>query len=522
VNESDATRPNLSARTLHGVKWSYAATGFNAGLQIALTAVLARLLPPAAFGVVAMAGLALRFGQYFAQLGLASALVQRPELSEKDISGANWLCWGLGGAFTALFFVAAPLFAKVFSTPELTLVMEVMAVNFLLVGGSVAPLAMLRRELKFRAVAFVDVVSYVIGYGVVGLSLAFAGAGVWSLVAASLVQSVVQLAAGLFAARHEMAYRWPGLPSTAVLNFGYRVSVIGFLEFLATNMDSFGVGLALGATSLGYYSRGYNLAYLPAFYLMSSLSRVLQSSYSRIQGEIKRLRRSFFESVALLGAATIPLSFGLMGASREVVLCLLGPQWLPAVPVVAVMCLAAPLSALTRVGETIAEATAQLNQKLVIRAGHVTVFVGLLVALARFGIVGFAAAFASSEFVVFVAYYALSRRILLIDLRSYTYQLIPALVAGIAALAATATISSVCIRWSVSEFVALPLQIAAGAAMSALVLLRLRGGWFWKLLKTRLSYAGVAAENGRAATAFKTVDWIASHDSEQTVGATKP
>lgn len=491
------------------MKWSYAGTIVNAGLQIGLTAVLARLLVPAAFGIVAMASLALRLGQYFAQLGLASALVQSRDISRRDISGSNWMCWGLGLAFTVLFFAGASVMAMLFKSPALTPVMEWMSLNFVLVGGSIVPLALLRRQLRFRAVALIDVSSYIVGYGVVGLAAAISGAGVWSLVAAALVQSLVQLGAGLATSRNLLVFMRPGLPSPGLLRFGYRVSVIGFLEFLATNLDTFGVGRVLGATQLGYYSRGYNLAYLPAYYLTNSLSRVLQSSYSRIQDELGRLQRSFLESVALLSAVTIPLSLGVMGASREIVLCLLGPNWTPVIPVVAIMSVAAPLTALTRVGETVAEATAKLNQKLLIRSAHVIVFVAILIAFARYGIIGFAFAFSFSELLVFIAYYTLSNQILRIGLRVYLAQVSPSFVAGIVALGCTFGLSQALGRMSVSPFVILPLQIAVGGALSGLVLLRLRHGWLWRIVRTRLDYAGSAIAQGRFRRLFVLLDRLA-------------
>ena len=237
---------NLTARTLRGTSWSLSSTIVNATLQIVLTAVLARLVLPSAFGLIAMAGLALRFGQYFAQMGLGQALVQTRVVDTDDVAATFTGSLALGAVFSAAFWVLAPAVAVVFRTPALMPVVRVLGIGRIFAGAGTAALSLLRRELRFKAIAVVDVVAYGVGYGLVGVVLAWRGAGVWSLVAASLCQTFLSSAGYYAASRHplRLAFRWSAYRRLS--GFGSRVSIIGFLEFIGSSLDTFAVGRVLG------------------------------------------------------------------------------------------------------------------------------------------------------------------------------------------------------------------------------------------------------------------------------------
>lgn len=124
---SEGQGGDLTSRTMSGLRWSYLSSGVNAVAQLAVTAILARLLYPAAFGVVAMAALILSFGQYFAQMGVGRALVQRPDIDRDDVRVAFTSSVLLGAAFSALFWLAAPLSIYLFHDAEVVPILECLA-----------------------------------------------------------------------------------------------------------------------------------------------------------------------------------------------------------------------------------------------------------------------------------------------------------------------------------------------------------------------------------------------------------
>lgn len=152
---------------------------------------MARLLDPAAFGLVAMSGVVLRFGSYFAQMGIGPALVQKENLSAEDISAGFTSCFLLSIIFFILAWLLAPLSTYLFDNTALIPIIRVMALSFVLTGLSTTATSLLRRNLEFGSLAIIDIASYALGYGAVGVVLAFNGFGVWSLVVAALSQGVL-------------------------------------------------------------------------------------------------------------------------------------------------------------------------------------------------------------------------------------------------------------------------------------------------------------------------------------------
>ena len=141
---------NLTAKTIHGVSWNLVATVSNTILQIGYTAIMARLLSPSDFGLMAMAMVVIKFGDYFSKMGMAQTLVQKPDLSNDDIRSVFTTSIMMGLIFSALMFVFAPMFQYVFESEEVVPVIKVLSINFLLKGLSITALGLLGKELEFK------------------------------------------------------------------------------------------------------------------------------------------------------------------------------------------------------------------------------------------------------------------------------------------------------------------------------------------------------------------------------------
>jgi len=499
---------SLTSATVHGLKWSYASTIVNVVLQIGVTAVLARLLTPSAFGLVAMAGVFLRFGQYFAQMGSGQAVVQRPELSASDVRTAFTSSLLMGVAFCGLFVGLAPLASALFPhTPGVVTVTRVLSLTFVVGGLTATTQGLLRRRFAFRAIALTEIGSYVLGYALVGLILAFSGFGAWSLVAASLGQGALAAAAYTLLTRSDVGFGLSVRSFKAIYWFGGRVSLIGFGEFIGSNLDTLWTGHYLGSRATGLYTRATNLATVPLNLLNVSLSRVLLPGYSRIQFERERLRSVYLATITVVGAIVMPIAWGVAGAAHEVIVTLLGGQWIAAVPVLAVLALAAPFSLLTHFGTILCEATATLNVKIAITVGRIGWLAALLAVLARFGIVGIATAYALSELTTHVAYLLVMRRLLTLSLtdlrRAYSVGLAAGVATGLALFGLHAGLTS--LGWPAPAVLAV--QVALGAVCLLVAVTKARGGVVWREIRWRLAEAGYRAEDaGTAAWLIRRTD----------------
>lgn len=424
----------LTARTVRGMKWSYLSTIVHSVLQIGFSATLARLLAPAAFGLVAMAGVVLSFGSYFARMGIGSALVQKETLSREEVHAAFLLSTGLGTIFCAAMWLSAPAAALLFDQAGLIPVVRALSLSFFITGIDTSAASLLRRRLDFRSLAFISIASYIFGYGMVGVPMAYTGYGVWSLVAATLSQKLLHGTLVHATVRHGLTLVRSWKRYTYFFSFGGRVSIISFLEFIGSTLDTMTIGRYIGASPLGLYNRAHMLAFMPMMKLGSGLSKVLLPSLSRIQSDISRLRRTYVSAIGVLGALIVPTCVSVSIVADDVVLVLLGSQWTGAIPVLRLLAFAVAFALLTHVAAVTCEATARLNIKIQIQVVHISLQVFFFWLLFDYGLTGIATGLLIAEAVRHLIYAVVVRRALKISfrgqIRAYGAALLNALVIG--------------------------------------------------------------------------------------------
>lgn len=317
-----------------GVSWGAFSTIAVTGFQLVFMAVMARLLEPANFGLVAIANVSLRFFSYFAQLGTAPALIQKPKLEDGDIAAALTVSLGISGLFFGIVQISAPLFESFFQMEELSAVIRVLSINFIIGGFSVISNGLLRKNAAFRVIAIIEIVSYVFGYGIVGLSAAYYDMKVWALVAAFMTQMTLTAVLGYAAIRHPLTLRHSTSQRRHFFSYGGRYSIIGFLEFLTSNLDSLIVGKTLGAAPAGFYNRAFLLVNLPVQQPANILTKALFPIMSSVGSQHDKQSISLQLSTLLVGSYAFAAGAGIFVAAPDIVKVLLGNQWLDAIPIV--------------------------------------------------------------------------------------------------------------------------------------------------------------------------------------------
>lgn len=462
---------SLTRRTLAGLQWSTLETGLSAVMQMVMAGVLARLLTPAAFGLIALGNLTLRFVNYFAKGGITQAVIQKPDLSEIDIRASFALSAGLGTAFSLVVLAGAPLAATVFDAPGVVPVVRLLALSLLLHGLGATATALLRRDLRFKTLAVRNISSYVVGYVGVGLTLAVLGAGVYALVAAILTQTAVGAILSFLAAPHPVRPVASLDSYLAILGFGGRVSIIGFLEFLSTNADTAAVGRFAGPDPLGLYNRANLIGELPVYYLSNALSRVLFPAFSSVQHDLNRLGSAYLSAVSLMAALIVPTTAGMAVASREIVLVVLGSQWEGAIPVLPWLAAASAVSLVGHFAAVTLEAQGALNAKIVISATHVLILVGLLVLASGGSLAAYGAALAAGAVYAHIGRVLVVSRTLRLPVGELARPYLPALGSGGLVAGAIAGV-----RWlllaaapHLPVVLVLGAEVATGAAILALL-----------------------------------------------------
>ncbi|AMJ67886.1 lipopolysaccharide biosynthesis protein [Hymenobacter sp. PAMC 26628] len=466
------TTQNLSSAAVRGVQWTTAATVLTAVMQIGYTAVMARLLDPAAFGLVAMAGVVLRFGSYFAEMGLGHALVQRAKIDAHDVRATFTASLGLGLAVAGIAWLGAPLAVLFLKNEAVVPLVRMQALGFIIVGLGATATSLLRREMRFEVIAKVEVAAYVLGYGGVGITLAMLGAGVWSLVAASLAQQFFAALLNYLVVRHSLRFIFDRAPYARLLGYGGRVSVVGFLEFINGNLDTLLIGRLLGSVLLGIYNRAYMLLYLPMYFLTNSLARVAFPAFSKIQDDLPRTRALYLTSSTLVATVVLPVCAGVAVAAPELVQVLLGPRWAASVPILRVLCLSIPLSMTTLFAGVVADARANLKQKTILNLEFMALLAGLFWGLKGYGLAGIAGAIGTGEVVRTFLYMRITHRDIGIPygrlFAIYKPGVLNAAAVGLGLLAVATLVRPL----HAPALVALLAQIAAGALVLGAVVLR--------------------------------------------------
>lgn len=306
-------------------------------LAMALAIYQARLLTPEDFGLVALAMLLLATANLFTDVGMKSALVQTDHDIHKAAHYAFVIVFGASVIFTSLVIVLArPLASILGGGASLVTILRWMAVYILVDGLLVVPEALLRRNLRFKALGLSQLPSEIFST-VITIILALMGMGVWSLVMGTLGGQLLKTSYLWYSYRPWIWLRpqkWDKEIVRSLFRFGIPTMGGGGFRFIQDQIDTWIIGRQLGPVSVGLYSKAFSLTTRLGTMLTSSIfGNVLFPSYSKIKEDIPRLTRAYLKSNKMVLLIIVPLSIGLAITAPLLVSVLLGDQWIPMIRV---------------------------------------------------------------------------------------------------------------------------------------------------------------------------------------------
>jgi len=418
---------NLAGKTVSGVKWSTASTIINAVLQLGYGAIMARLLDPEEFGLVAMMHVVLRFVDYFAKMGMGHAIIQKKELSDKEIRAGFTSSFLLG--IISMFFVyaLAPYVTLLFDNERLVSVVRFSSILFLIQGISITAVGLLTRDLKFKVLAIINLISFIIGYLFIGIYMAYSGYGVYSLISALISQVLINGIISYMYARHSLIFIFKKKYYASLLSYGSKISLISFLDFINLSLDKILIEKFLGTSQLGFYDRASQIVYLPLYYLSNSISKVMLPSFSKIQDDIIKLGKIYKEIISVLSAMLFPSCVYIILFAEDIVMLLLGEGWEKSIPVLQIISIAVSLRMITMFAGIICDATANLKARMI---NNIAQMISLCVSfyfLSHLGLEGFAYSIVISQIINLIAFILTMNKILQIRILSLVYLYKPAL-----------------------------------------------------------------------------------------------
>jgi O-antigen/teichoic acid export membrane protein len=353
---TSADPANLTHKGLHALKWRYAGTIVQFVLQFAVGIVLARLLTPEEFGVMGMALIVITFGRWFGDLGFSAAVIQYPAITHNHVraSFTGSVTMGLL-LFLALWILAAPI-SRMFMQDSLAPILRVVGVIFVFSAMSATPGSILRRELRFRTLAGLEIISYAIGYGLVGISLAVLGLGIWSLIAAHIIRLLCMATLGIWSTKQPLKPYFGVREYRELFRVASGDMLNNLTQYMAQNFSYFVIGRYLGASSLGLYRRSSDFVNLHLSQFSTGLSSVMFPLYSTIQGDVARLSRAHRRTISVTAVCTMPVLFAIAAAPEVIIVSLFGQQWKAAAGPLQILCLSGPFMAITHILEALSHA----------------------------------------------------------------------------------------------------------------------------------------------------------------------
>jgi PST family polysaccharide transporter len=382
---------SLTAQARDAIHWRVAGAVAGAASQFLVGVVLARLLAPADFGVIALAYAILAVPRPFFDLGMGSAIVQRANLTERHVRTAFTVSSVMGLTLAAILAVLAPFGSSIARAVDVVPLLRVLSVSMAIRGTAVVAEALLRRQLDLRRLFIIETASYVIAYGGVSITLAILDHGFWSLAWGAVLQTLMSSGMLLRASRHPVRPLVSRRELADLTKFGLGASLTSSVNSAAVNADNLIVGRLMGSDSLGLYTRAYGLMNFPYTYASRVISGVMFPAFARVQDSPERLRRGYLLLTELTGFVAGPAMVILAVAAPALVPTLYGPGWNSVVVPLQILCAAGYFRALYHLGGIVAHSTGRVYGDLWRQVSYAAMVVAGAWSGVRFGLPGVAA-----------------------------------------------------------------------------------------------------------------------------------
>ncbi|MCA4135032.1 lipopolysaccharide biosynthesis protein [Arthrobacter sp. M4] len=427
----------LARAGARGVMWQGLAFASGKAIVLLTIIVLARLLSPHEYGLVALAIVLMAYAETVADAGVAQALVYLPRTAEVARS-ALLISVVIGGLLASGAILAAPWIAALYNQPDVAPLVRVLAISVLATSLAAVPEAILRRDLLFRRLTAAPVIRAAVT-GAVALSLAFAGYGAWSL--------AIGTAAGSVAYAVACWLLLPGPPPWQIwrvrkdalranLSFGAPTAGSSLLARLIFDVDYLIIGLWLGTQALGYYTLAFRLPEMVIINVFFVLSTVMFPLYAQVRSEPERLRVGYVKSVQLQSLYGVTAGVGLAVVAPALVPLLFGAKWSDAVLPLVFLALYAAARSLGAGANDVYKALGRPGLSIGISLARLAILVPALLIAVRWGIVGVAVAQLAVSVLFALGMQTVAAKVIELKARQLLRAVWPALVCG-AAVAAT-------------------------------------------------------------------------------------
>jgi PST family polysaccharide transporter len=461
----------LQGRVARGLTWTLLDTWGSQLLGLFIFILLARLLTEIDFGLVTLAAVFVAFAQLLVDQGLGDAVVQRPQITRRQLDTAFWASVVTGLLITGASVVLAIPISILLGDRRLEPIIQVLSIIFVLTALSSIQMGLLRREMAFRSLALRRLVAVALG-GVVGVGMALAGFGAWALVGQQIASALVSVVTLWAVTPWRPSFQFSRQDFGEL--FGYGINVVGgdMLNFLSRNVDRLLIGVFLGVIPVALYGVGYRILDTSQTLLVNAARKLVFPTFSRLQHDPERIRRAYSRINRASSALTLPGYVGLAMVAQEATVAVFGARWTESGPVAAVLFLAGPVLTVQAFSGAVFNAVGHPEVTLRFRlVTTITNVVGFLVAVLVFrDIVAVAAAFVLRGYLLLPINLYWMRKYAGIPIREHLLEL-KGVAAATAVMAIAVLLLKIALVSHVHAGVLLLVEVLVGAAVFAVALL---------------------------------------------------
>lgn len=436
---------NIQQKVVKGVFWSVIQHWGSQTISFVVFSLLARLLAPEEFGLVALASVFIAFMEIVLDQGMSQAIIQRRELEAEHLDTAFWANLTVGISLTVFSIIFAVPVAKLFNHPQLAPILQWLSLTFFFNAFSCVQQAIFHRQLAFKAVAARSLFA-TLGAGTVGVIMALNGFGVWSLVGQKLTGALVGALVLWGASDWRPKFHVSVKHFKELFAFGINTMGFNIVNFFNRRADDFLIGYFLGAVALGYYTIAYRVLLVMTQLLITVSNQVALPAFSKLQAEPERLQRAFYTVTELTSLVAFPTFIGASVLAPEVLQVLFGTKWQPSIPVMQVLAFIGILHSMFNFNSTVMMAKGKPSWRLGVNSVNAVINVIAFAMVTRWGIVAVASAYVIGGYLTFPISIYLVRKLITLEpityLRQYSIPIAGTLVMAVTILVAKHFLSS--------------------------------------------------------------------------------
>lgn len=328
---------DIKKDTLKGVKWTAFERISMQGIQFLIGVVLARLLDPSDFGIIGMMTIFITLSNTFVDGGFSNALIRKIDCDEKDYSTAFYFNIVIGIVCYVVLYLCSPIIASFFNTPILSHLLKVLALTLFINSLSVVHIAKLSREINFKVQAQATFIGVLLS-GLFGITLAYMGYGVWSLVFQQLANSVIKVLVIWIKAHWRPMIFFSKESFKTLFGYGSKILISNLIGTLYNQLSTILIGKYYTTSDLGYYSRGQQFAHLPTVAITDVLGKVTFPILSRYQNDDQKLVPVYRKYISVTSLVIFFCMTLLASLAKPFVLVLLSEKWMSSVIFLQIFC----------------------------------------------------------------------------------------------------------------------------------------------------------------------------------------